>query len=246
MADWEKETREDYKLKGFAASCGYGSSPALLVVDFINGFTDPSTPLGGDFSSEIAVAQELLSAFRGASLPIVFTTIAYEAHYRDAGMWIRKVPSLEILRKGTSMVEIDDRVHPQAGEYVLEKKFASSFFKTDLESHLNARGIDTVIMIGCTTSGCVRATAIDSISSGFHTIVVAEATGDRAEGPHEANLFDIEAKYGDVVSLREATDYLKTITSAGGYAQKVQDDFQRWWNDPSANVLSIRATGKGS
>ncbi len=236
MVDWEKETREDYRRKGLAVSCGYGTGPALLVVDFINGFTDPSTPLGGDFSAQIGATQELLSTFRDAGLPIVFTTIAYESHYRDAGMWIRKVPSLEILRKGTRMVEVDDRIRPRTDEYVLEKKFASSFFKTDLESYLKARGVDTVIMVGCTTSGCVRASAIDSISCGFHTIVVAEATGDRAQGPHEANLFDIEAKYGDVVSLREATDYIKSITSAGGYAQKVQDDFHRWWNRPAASA----------
>lgn len=236
MVDWEKETREDYRRKGLAVSCGYGTGPALLVVDFINGFTDPSTPLGGDFSAQIGATQELLSTFRDAGLPIVFTTIAYESHYRDAGMWIRKVPSLEILRKGTRMVEVDDRIRPRTDEYVLEKKFASSFFKTDLESYLKARGVDTVIMVGCTTSGCVRASAIDSISCGFHTIVVAEATGDRAQGPHEANLFDIEAKYGDVVSLREATDYIKSITSAGGSAQKVQDDFHRWWNRPAASA----------
>lgn len=234
MADWRPETHEDYKRKGFAVSCGYGTSPVLLVVDFINGFTDPSTPLGGDFTKELGVTRDLLTAFRGAGLPVVFTTIAYEAHYRDAGMWIKKVPSLEILRKGTPMVEVDDRIRPEPAERILEKKFASAFFKTDLEAYLNARGIDTVIMVGCTTSGCVRASAIDSISCGYHTIVVAEATGDRAQGPHEANLFDIEAKYGDVVSLREVTDYLNSVTSDGGYAQKVQDDFQRWWNQPGA------------
>ena len=236
MADWRQETHDDYKRKGFAVSCGYGTSPTLLVVDFINGFTDPTTPLGGDFSKELATTQELLTAFRGAGLPVVFTTIAYESHYRDAGMWIKKVPALEILRKGTRMVEVDDRIQPQKDEYIVEKKFASSFFKTDLEAYLNARGIDTVVMVGCTTSGCIRASAIDSISCGYHTIVVAEATGDRAEGPHEANLFDIEAKYGDVVSVREVTDYVSSVTSAGGYAQKVQDDFQLWWNEPTVTA----------
>lgn len=235
MDDRDTEIYRDYKRKGLGANCGYGSSPALLVVDFINGFTDPSTPLGGDFSAEIGAARDLLSAFRTAGLPVVFTTIAYRLPERDGGMWIRKVPSLEILRKGTRMVEVDERLRPRRGEYVLEKRFASAFFKTDLEDYFAARGVDTVVMVGCTTSGCVRASAIDSISCGFHTVVVAEATGDRAEGPHRANLFDIEAKYGDVVSLREATDYISTVTG-GGFASRARDDFHRWWNQPAAEA----------
>ncbi len=236
MADWRDDTLDDYQSKGLAVRMGFGARPVLLVVDFINGFTDPSSPLGGDLTSELAATNELLTGFRAAGLPVVFTTIAYEPDLRDAGMWIKKVPSLEVLIKGSKMVEIDNRVEPRTGEYVVSKKFASAFFGTDLDTYLKARGVDTIIMAGCTTSGCIRSSAIDSIQSGYYTIVVREAVGDRAEGPHDANLFDIEAKYGDVVGLQDAFNYLRSVTSGGELASRVGDDFHRWWNQVSGEV----------
>lgn len=236
MTDWQQETLQDYKRKGFAERGGFGKRPVLLVVDFIKGFTDPSTPLGGDFGPEIALTAKLLEAFRASGLPVVYTTIWYEEDLRDAGMWVRKVPSLAILRKSTGMAEIDARIPPRKGEYVVEKKYASAFFETDLARHLRSRGIDTVIMAGCTTSGCIRSSAIDCISSGFHTIVVEDAVGDRAQGPHEANLFDIQAKYGDVVPASEVLEYVRTVTSAGGFAAQARDDFQSWWNKEPGTV----------
>ncbi len=233
MDEGQADTLEEYQRKGLAARCGYGVKPVLLVVDFINGFTDASTPLGGDFSNELAVTGELLTEFRRGGLPIVFTTVAYESDLRDAGMWIKKIPSLEILRKGTNMVEVDERIRPRYGEYVLEKKFASSFFGTDLDPYLKGRGVDTIIMTGCTTSGCIRASAIDSIQYGFHTIVVRDAVGDRAEAPHQANLLDIEGKYGDVVPSREVLDFVRAVVRAGGLATKAHDEFRLWWAAPS-------------
>jgi nicotinamidase-related amidase len=227
--DSQDQTREDYRRKGFAVQTGYGRSPVLLVVDFINGFTDPSTPLGGDFSDQLAVTGTLLAAFRGRGLPIIYTTTAYRPDLRDAGMWIKKIPSLEILRAGSAMVAVDNRVRPEPGEVVIEKKFASAFFGTNLDSHLKGRGIDTVIMAGCTTSGCIRSSAIDSMQFGFYSIVVEDAVGDRAQGPHEANLFDIEAKYGDVVPARAVLDHLEQDLHQGGLDAKARDDFQRWW-----------------
>jgi nicotinamidase-related amidase len=236
MDDSRQETFDDYRRKGFAERSGYGVKPALLVVDFINGFTDPSTPLGGDLSRELAVTGELLAEFRRAGLPVVYTTIAYEPHLRDAGVFIKKVPSLSILVKGSRMVEVDERIRPSHGEAVIEKKFASAFFGTELDSYLKALAVDTVIMTGCTTSGCIRASAIDSMQYGFLTIVVGDAVGDRAQAPHEANLFDIDAKYGDVVPGREALDYVRSLVAAGGLAAKAHDDFQRWWNRDSSAV----------
>jgi len=230
MEDWRQATRDDYQRKGLAVRAGYGAAPALLVVDFINGFTDPSTPLGGDFSRQLLVTGQLLFEFRQRGLPIVYTTIAYDEDLRDAGMWVRKIPSLAILLRGSAMAEVDERVRPRPGEYVVEKKFASAFFGTDLEAYLRGRGVDTIIMTGCTTSGCIRSSAIDSISRGFYTIVVEDAVGDRAEGPHQANLFDIDAKYGDVVTSQEATSYLRSLTAAGDAGAKARDDFQSWWN----------------
>lgn len=237
MDDWHQETRADYRRKGLAGRMGFGELPALLVVDFINGFTDPTTPLGGDFSAEIAVTNRLLDAFRGDGLPVVYTTISYEPDLRDAGMWVKKVPSLEILTKGSRMVEIDDRIRPAYAERVVEKKFASAFFGTDLDAHLKGLGVDTVVMVGCTTSGCIRSSAIDTIQSGYFSIVVRDAVGDRAPGPHESNLFDIDAKYGDVVSSSEVTDYLRSLSTAGGLASKARADFRRWWDDRSESAV---------
>lgn len=230
MADWERETRRDYEAKGFAGRSGYGNKPALLIVDFINGFTDPTTPLGGNFGAEVAVTADLMQVFRAAALPVVFTTVVYEQDLRDGGVFVKKVPSLGILTRGSPMVEVDDRLRPLPGEYVAEKKFASAFFGTDVDTYLKSRGVDTLVITGCTTSGCVRASAVDSLQYGYITVVVRDGVGDRAQGPHEANLFDIDAKYGDVVSSPEVHAYLKSLTSGGGFAERAQAEFGQWWN----------------
>ena len=176
--------------------------------------------------------------FARGSLPIVYTTTAYAKDMHDAGVFAKKVPSLAILQKGSSLVEVDQRIQPLPGERIVEKKYASSFFGTNLDVELRALGVDTVIMAGCTTSGCIRASAINSLQYGFTTIVVRQAVGDRADGPHQANLFDIDAKYGDVVDLAEALDYLdivrhaprnsppkhKTISTSGGRARQARPE----------------------
>jgi nicotinamidase-related amidase len=229
MSDWRRETRADYERKGFAGRSGYGRSPALVVVDFINGFTDPKSPLGGDFAWEINATRQLLEAFRRGKLPIVYTTIAYAEDLHDAGIFVKKVPSLAILQRGSPLIEVDQRIKPLPGEKVIEKKYARAFFGTSLDVDLRLLGVDTVMLAGCTTSGCIRASAIDSLQYGYHTIVVREAVGDRAAGPHEANLFDIDAKYGDVVELADALDYLRSFSGSADFAAKAQDDFDRWW-----------------
>ena len=229
MNDWQKTTRVDYERKGFAGRSGYGHSPVLLIVDFINAFTDPKTPLGGDFAWEINATRQLQEAFRRSRLPIVYTTIAYGKDLRDGGLFVKKVPSLGILLKGTPLVEVDQRIQPLPGERVFEKKYASAFFGTDLDVELRKLGVDTVVMTGCTTSGCIRASAIDSLQYGFHTIVVREAVGDRAAGPHEANLFDIDAKYADVVGLAEVLDYMRQFGDKADFAAKAEEDFERFW-----------------
>jgi nicotinamidase-related amidase len=231
MNDWQKDTLESYQSKGFAVRSGYGRRPALLVVDFINGFTDPSSPLGGDFSSELAATKDLLDVFRSNTLPIAFTTIEYDADFRDAGVFIKKVPSLAVLLRGSPMCAIDERIAPQTGEYIISKKYASSFFGTNLDTWLRNNGVDTLVITGCTTSGCVRASAVDSLQYGYQTIVVREACGDRAQGPHEANLFDIDAKYADVVALPEALDYVTRLGKGQAGRSDEPDDFQRWWAD---------------
>lgn len=197
--DWIDETEAYYAEHGFGGEVGVGEQPALLVVDLITAFTDPETDLGSDVEGVLAQTERLLAAFREADLPRYFTTVAFEESYGDAGQWIKKVPALRELERGTDAVEVDERVAPVGDERVIEKKYASAFFGTDLETELTTHRVDTLVIAGVTTSGCIRATAVDSLQYGYRTIVPADAVGDRAEGPHRANLFDIDAKYGDVV-----------------------------------------------
>ena len=231
--DWQSAASADYVRKGFSARSGYGTRTALLVVDFINGFTDPTTGLGGDYGEELAVTAKLLEEFRARALPVFFTTVAYEPHLRDGGHFVAKVPALSILVKGSDWVKVDERIRPRPSERVVLKKYASAFFDTRLETELQGLGVDTVVIVGCTTSGCIRASAIDSMQNGFHTVVVRDAVGDRAQTPHEVNLFDIDAKYGDVVSSRDVLEYLRGLGERGGLGSAADDEFQRWWNSAS-------------
>ena len=228
--NWRSETGDEYLRKGFSARSGYGRSPAFLIVDFINGFTDPGTGLGGDYSAELAVTAEVLAEFRSRALPVFFTTVAYEPNLRDAGIFVEKVPALGILIRGSAWVRVDDRIRPRPSERVIEKNYASAFFNTRLDMELRSLGIDTVVMAGCSTSGCIRASAVDSLQYGFRTVVIRDAVGDRAKEPHEVNLFDIDAKYGDVVSSGEVLHYLRGLGERGGFGARADEAFLRWWN----------------
>jgi nicotinamidase-related amidase len=202
------ELRQDYLGRGLAGRVGFGSHPAIVVVDLIRGFTDAESPFGTDFDDVVKATNELTSVARSQGIPIIFSTIVYDPSLRDAGLWIRKITSNKWLVEGSEWVELDARLDRQPGETLVVKKYASSFFGTDLMSQLQGHGVDTIVITGCTTSGCVRATAVDACSLGLHTIVVEEAVGDRVRLPHLAALFDIDAKYGDVVPLHEAVRHL--------------------------------------
>lgn len=185
--------------RGFGGQVGFGSSPALIVVDLVNAFTDVSSPLGAEMDAEVEAARTLLDAARAAGVPRFFTTLWYEEpDLRDAGVWVRKMKGLSVLRPGTHEVAIDARLERTADEPVVMKKYASSFFGTDLLSRLTSRGVDTVVIVGCTTSGCVRATAVDAIQSGFRPVVARDAVADRSAAAHAQALFDLEQKYADV------------------------------------------------
>jgi len=204
-----------YEQAGFARRVGFGQRPAVVVVDFIRGFTDPACPLGGDLTDEIGATRQILDAARTAGVPVIFTAIVYDdPQARDAGLWLKKVPSLSWLQRGSPWVAVDERLGRRSDERVVEKKFASGFAGTDLAAYLTTLGRDTIILMGCTTSGCIRASAIDGLQHGFRVIVPREAVGDRAAGPHEANLFDIDAKYGDVVALSTVLEYLAGLATA--------------------------------
>jgi nicotinamidase-related amidase len=200
---------DGYRSKGFAGRVGFGRRPAVLVVDFIVGFTDPESPLAGELDSQIEATCALLETARSRSLPVFFTTTVYDSDWSNGGLFVVKIPSLKILVPGSRWIEVDPRLERQPSEPIIEKQYASAFFGTSLASTLTARGIDTVIVAGCTTSGCVRATVVDSLQHGFRTIVPPECVGDRSAEQHAANLVDIEGKYGDVVELVEVVAVLE-------------------------------------
>src|SRR5919112_6136303 len=197
-------------IEGFGGRGGFGQHPALIVVDMTLGFTDPESPLGSDLDGPIEAIRKLLEAARGAEIPVVFTTLAYrESDKLTAAAFIDKIPALLTLEAGSRWAEIDPRIAPRETEPVLNKLFASGFYGTGLPSALTAAGVDTVIVAGASTSGCVRATVVDALQYGFRPVVPREAVGDRDPDAHEANLYDVDAKYGDVVSVEETLKYLE-------------------------------------
>lgn len=196
-------TLDLYRSRGLGSRVGFGARPAVVVVDYIAGFTDPKSPLAGDFSRELRATKALLDAMRRRRLPVYFTTTAYDKAMTEAGVFVRKVPSLAVLQRGSRWVAIDPSLKPRKDEVIIEKQYASAFFGTPLASTLHAQGVDTLIVTGCTTSGCVRATAVDGLQHGLRVIVPRECVGDRAAGPHEANLIDIDGKYGDVMAVKD-------------------------------------------
>jgi nicotinamidase-related amidase len=208
--------KEVYERAGLGQSVTLGSSPAVVVVDFSCGFTDPDCALGADMTAEVEATRRLLDAAREKGLPIVFTTIGFEPSGKDGGLWLQKAPALADLEIGGRWVEIDPRLGRRDDETIVLKKGASGFFGTNLASILVSQGVDTVVLCGATTSGCVRATAIDLLQYGWPTLVPRECVGDRAQAPHDANLFDIQAKYADVVPLDEALAYVESVPGRVG------------------------------
>ncbi|MFT4947007.1 MAG: maleamate amidohydrolase [Natronomonas sp.] len=205
---WPYDPDEESGPDKFGERVGLGERPALLVIDLINAFTDPSTGLGSEVGDVLDKTERLLGAFRERDLPRYFTTVAYQDSYGDAGRFVEKVPALKDLREGTEAVEVDDQITPEGDERVILKKYASAFYGTDLETELTTHRVDTLVLAGVTTSGCIRATAVDSLQHGYRTIVPADAVGDREEGPHRANLYDIDTKYGDVVETGDVLTHL--------------------------------------
>jgi nicotinamidase-related amidase len=212
----DEEARRIYERAGLGESVMLGRHPAVLVVDFSCGFTDPDCTLGSDLTAEVAATKRLLDAARTKGLPVIFTTIGFEPSLKDGGLWLQKVSSLGELRIGGPWVAIDPRLEPREDETVILKKGASAFFGTNLAAVLVSQQVDSVVLCGATTSGCIRATAIDLLQYGWPTIVPRECVGDRAQAPHEANLFDIQAKYADVVSVDEAIAYIESVPGRVG------------------------------
>jgi nicotinamidase-related amidase len=199
-------------LAGFGGRQELGRRPALLVVDMTLGFTSAESPLHCDLEETVTAIARLLSAARAGGVPVVYTTVSYgESERTVAKAFVEKVPALLTLAAGSPWVEVDSRLAPLPDEPLLNKLFASAFFGTPLQSMLAAHDCDSVIVTGASTSGCVRATAVDVLQHGYRVVVPREAVGDRNPAAHEQALYDIEAKYGEVVSLEETLEWLAGI-----------------------------------
>jgi maleamate amidohydrolase len=200
---------------GRSPRIGFGSRPALLVVDFQRGWTDADSEFAIPLDTELEATAALLAAARAGRVPVVFTTVSYDELEVTRLPMLRKTPRVTAMRPGSWLVEIDPRVAPAEGDLVVGKKHASAFFGTPLASYLTSRAVDTVLIAGCITSGCVRATAVDAAQHGLNAIVVQEAVGDRSRADHAASLRSIDALYGDIVSLKEALEALAEQSSGG-------------------------------
>ncbi|MCW2745571.1 MAG: Nicotinamidase-related amidase [Mycobacterium sp.] len=207
-------TAQVYDRAGFGRPVQRGRRPAVVVVDLTYGFTDPAYPTGAEMSGPVLATARLLDAARAAGLPVVFTTIAYDAGQIATLTWLKKATGMAALELGSRLVEIDDRLARRPDEHLVVKTGASAFFGTALASYLTAAGADTVIVTGATTSGCVRASVVDAVQHGFPTLVPRDCVADRAAAPHEASLFDIHEKYGDVVDLDDVLAYVGALPAA--------------------------------
>jgi maleamate amidohydrolase len=206
------ETREANYSKVFNNRIGFGKRCCVLVIDFIKAYTTPGAPFFAEgVVSAVQASVGLLAAARAANVPVIYTKVVYHPSGADGGLFVKKVPALRALVEGEPLGAIDPKLEPLAGDLVIPKNYPSGFFGTSLATTLHTMGIDTIILTGCSTSGCVRATAVDAIQHGFRLVVPRECVGDRHDGPHDASLFDIHAKYGDVLPLAEVEAHLAQV-----------------------------------
>lgn len=208
-----EDLAQNYRQHGLGARVGFGARPAVLVIDFIKAYTTPGSPLyaAPGVPDAVRASVPVLDAARAMGVPLIYTMVTYAPDGRDGGIFVKKVPALRGLTREAPIAQIVDELAPQPGDLVIEKKYASAFFGTPVAATLTAMGVDTLILVGCSTSGCIRASAVDGMQHGFRVIVPRECVGDRAPGPHEANLFDIDGKYGDVVAADEVLAYLRRL-----------------------------------
>ena len=200
-----------YARAGFGNTVPRGSRPALLVVDFSYGFTDTSYPTGAEMNAQMETTSKLAELARDRNLPVIYTTIAYQPAERETLAWLRKAPGMAALVQGSREVEIDAAAGMKPGDLLIEKKGASAFFGTELSGFLVSAGVDTLIVTGATTSGCVRASVVDAVQAGLNVLVPHDCCGDRAKAPHDANLYDMDQKYADVTDAADIAAYLQGL-----------------------------------
>lgn len=201
----------DYAASGFGRRLGFGSRPALLVIDFVDAYLVPGSPLYAGVEKQLESATRVLTAARAAGIPVLYTVVELENGPTGGGVFARKAAGLELLAKGSPLGAIAEPLTPLPDEPIIAKKYASSFFGTSLSTDLTVLGCDSVLLTGLSTSGCVRATAVDACQHGFVPLVVRDAVGDRRSEPHDAALFDLDAKYADVVGEDEVLAYLAAL-----------------------------------
>lgn len=193
----------------FDGRLGFGTQPCVLVVDFIRAYVMPDSPLHAPpVAKAIDETVELLERARETGCPVIYTRVLYSSGGLDGGLFVVKIPALRGLVAGAAIAEIVPAIAPRDRDVVLVKQYASAFFGTALASMLTALGVDTIVLVGCSTSGCVRATAVDGLQHGFRVVIPRECVADRHQQPHQASLFDIDSKYGDVVDKHEVLTYL--------------------------------------
>lgn len=203
------DLKENYA-RAFGKTVGFGKRPALLLIDFVHGYFDRSCDLYADVEAALASALRIRAAARAAKIPVILTNVVYHPQAIDGGRFFQKSKPLRYFLAGNPMGAWPAGLEPRDDELVVSKQYPSAFFGTSLASTLTSLGVDNVILTGLTTSGCVRATCVDAMSHGFITTVVRDACGDRHPSPHEANLFDMEAKYADVVGEDLVVEHLKS------------------------------------
>lgn len=190
---------------------GFGQRPALISIDFMKAYTSDGADLyAPGVVAALPHAARALAAARDAGVPVIHTNIRYQpGRFLDGGVWVKKAPVMKAMVDGNPLAEFCDEVHPLDDELVITKQYASAFFGTSLAATLTALGVDTLVLVGCSTSGCIRASAVDGLQHGFRVMVLRDGVGDRHPAPHEANLFDINGKYGDVIDTADFLDHLK-------------------------------------
>lgn len=206
--------QQTYAAAGFGRAVPRGTRPGIVVVDLSYGFTDRQYPTASDAAPQLARTKAICDAMRAKGFPVIFTTIAYHPGEIDKLPWLKKATGMAALLEGTRLVEIDAATGIQPGDAIVTKKGASSFFGSTLAALLTGAGVDTLIVTGATTSGCVRATVVDGVQSGFNVLVPHDCCVDRAQAPHDANLYDMQQKYADVTDADDILTWLATLPPA--------------------------------
>ncbi len=212
MARGEADLSGNYA-GAFDGALPFGTRPAVIVIDMVEAYLQPGSPLYAGVEAAVASAVRLVAAARDCGAPVIFTNVEYQPGGADGGVFFRKVPALKVFEKGSPLGAFPAHLSPVDGDLVITKRYASAFFATHLAATLTSLGVDTLVIAGVSTSGCVRATALDACQNGFLPFVVRDACGDRHAAPHEANLFDLQAKYAEVVSEARALELMAaTVT----------------------------------